>query len=505
MKYPAITVCGMVLLMLTRGAGADDDKTAARVAKLLSSLESKDKEMRLSAAKRLGQLGSAARAAAPALGLCLRQDADPRVVQQAALALAQIGTAGVEELVTAAMERRAAVRQPALLALGKIGPEAKKAVDVLTDILGREPNGPLRAMAAFALGEIGEPAREAVPGLCQALRDAWPAVRQHAAAALGNIGRAALPAVKEAIRDTQAPVRFEGMLAMGILAYEHKEAVPYLIEGLRDPEPRIRVTAAGALGSVGPDAKDALPGLLPLLQENNYELQRTAFNAIMAIGSKDAPGFLDALAKANEEGNWAAPFVLRQFGPRAKDAVKPLIKTLEHKDDGMRLGAVLALGQVGAEAVEAVPALQKAMQDRNAQIRFGAVWSLRKIGHDWQKEAWEKLSRANLNAMQKNLQLVQLNLQAQRKGLPRGLFVPQRTVDWEALTNPLFQNQANQVVELLIIVSASRRLNILNLGKEDQAVLQKSAFEAIDNMGPEAVPALVRGIQLAYQYKLGFC
>ena len=363
MKGPAsILCCTIVILVCNRGACADEEKTAAKVAKLISLLESKDKEVRLSAAKRLGQLGTAAKAAAPALGLCLRQDADAKAAQQAALALAQIGAAGVEELILAAMEPRHAVRQPALLALGKIGPDAKKAVEVLGDVLAREPNGNLRAMAAFALGEIGEDAKEAVPGLCQALRDPWPPVRQCAAASLGNIGKAALPGVKEAVRDTEAPTRFEGILAMGILAHEQKEAVPYLVEGLRDAEHRIRVTAAGALGSVGPDAKDALPALLPMLQENNFELQQTAYNAIMAIGSKDVPGLLDALAKANEEGNWAAPFVLHKFGPRARDAVKPLIKTLDHKDDGLRLGAVLALGQIGPEAIEAVPALQKSLE-----------------------------------------------------------------------------------------------------------------------------------------------
>ena len=71
-------------------------------------------------------------------------------------------------------------------------------------------------------------------------------------------------------------------------------------------------------------------------------MQWQAFQAILRIGSSDAPGLLQTLRKVNAEMHWSFPYVLRQFGPKAKDAVKPLIKQLDGGDDGMRMSAALA-------------------------------------------------------------------------------------------------------------------------------------------------------------------
>jgi HEAT repeat protein len=91
------------------------------------------------------------------------------------------------------------VRDAAALALGKIGPEAKTAVPVLTELLKDEW---VRKTAALALGEIGLEARTAVPALTELLKKEW--VRQTAASALGNIGpeaKTAIPALTELLQD----------------------------------------------------------------------------------------------------------------------------------------------------------------------------------------------------------------------------------------------------------------------------------------------------------------
>ena len=58
----------------------------------------------------------------------------------------------------------------AVVALGKIGPEAKDAVPALTELLN-DKNENVRSAAAIALGGIGPAAKSAVPALTKLLKD----------------------------------------------------------------------------------------------------------------------------------------------------------------------------------------------------------------------------------------------------------------------------------------------------------------------------------------------
>src|SRR5207253_2619887 len=84
-------------------------------------------------------------------------------------------------------------------------------------------------------------------------------------------------------------------------------------------------------------AKEAITPLTSIMRDKNGEVQKRAFQALLNVGSGDVPEFLDTMRKLNAEVHWAFPYILRQFGPKAKDAVKPLIKQLDSPDDGTRL------------------------------------------------------------------------------------------------------------------------------------------------------------------------
>jgi HEAT repeat protein len=242
---------------------------------------------------------------------------------------------------------------------------------------------------------------------------------------------------------------------------------------LKDGDTQVRAAAARALGALGKQAQRAIPALLEsLTKENRFAVQQQVLQAILLIGSKDMAALLDALRDINEVGRWATPYILKQFGPKAKDAVPHLIRLLGDKESGNRLAAALALGEIGGEARSATPALVAALQDPAASVRAGAAAALAKLDPSREALAKEQFARV----MEKGLAAAQL--------------------------------QYDQIMELKIILSVHPRGSHLRLSPfqtEMLADLQREVDQQIARFPPEAIPALVKGINLAAIYRLGFC
>jgi len=95
----------------------------------------------------------------------------------------------------------------------------------------------------------------------------------------------------------------------------------------------------------------------------------------------------EALSDGYCEVRKDAAFALGRIGPRAKDAVPSLIRSLKDENKHVRREAVWALGAIGPSAKAAVPALTKAIDDtmgtyigRELDINEVAIESLGKIG-----------------------------------------------------------------------------------------------------------------------------
>lgn len=481
----------------------------------LESLNAKKKDTRLAAIKKIGAQGLAARAAAADLGKRMRDDPDAQVGGQAARALAQIGPAGVSELIEGVRHKKIAVRNRALWALGLIGPDAKEAVGALAEALN-DPAPDLRVMAAYALGEMETAAKPAIPALCKALRDKNAKVRMQAALALRNIGADAVPSLQELLKDDDTKVKVEALQAITQIGGDAKAAVADLVELLHDEDATVRIGAADSLWSIGPAAKDAITPLTSVLRDKNGLVQQHAFQAILRVGSADVPGLLETMRKLNADTHWAFPYILRQFGAKAKDAVRPLIKQLESPDVGQRMSAALALGEIGKEARDAIPALKKALKDKNPMVRHSAAFGL------WRMNAGPadigKQFAAAVEQIDEDVRKAVTNVgRIQRFGA---------TVDLTAFNDPQFQAPYNTIIDLHLLFSAQKNMvsaaatnpnnagpNLSWLAAQD---LQKSALAAsdalmkkvehvIDAFPPEAVPAIIRGMHLAAYYQLGFC
>ena len=176
------------------------------LADLVADLKKGDAE-KLRALEALGELGTKAADAAPALvDLFAEKNEDVRL--GAALALGKIRRGATEPLVKALGSKDGDVRFYAAWSLGFVGPEAKSATPALVKALA-DAVPEVRRKAAYALGLVDADPETAAGPLVSTLGDDNEDVRQAAVTALPKMGKAAVPALiksldaeKRTLRDT---------------------------------------------------------------------------------------------------------------------------------------------------------------------------------------------------------------------------------------------------------------------------------------------------------------
>ena len=143
--------------------------------------------------------------------------------------------------------------------------------------------GSLRKEAALALGQIGPAAKKAVPALRRALRHRHSDLRVAAAEALWRLeqDRSVVPILVAAVRHRDS--RDDAIEVLGRIGPAAEEAVPDLIYALKDDSFYIRTLAARALGQVGPKARAAIPALKDTLYADDPDERRAAADALKQI------------------------------------------------------------------------------------------------------------------------------------------------------------------------------------------------------------------------------
>lgn len=271
--------------------GGDEVKPAIPI--LTEMLNDKDQWARCVAATTLGQIGPEAKSAIPVLVEKLKDHMET-VGRAAGEALGKMGpeaTTAVPAItrllqtqhhVTAAwalwnVTHDAEKAVPPLLAslkngnsnaartLGRIGPEAKAAVPVLTELLTHKEQS-TRYNAASALGKIGPEAKAAVPALTDLLKDQSIFNRGAAAEALGKIGPEA-----KAAKNAMAAADALGRIGPGA-----KAAIPSLTQWLKTNDSLFRLRVAIALVRINPRAEPATSVLTQFLHDENDSIARDA-------------------------------------------------------------------------------------------------------------------------------------------------------------------------------------------------------------------------------------
>lgn len=392
------------------------------------------------AARGLGRLGPAAKEAAPRLVQMLRSVKGP-LVAELSEPLGRIGTAALPPLCDLLRDETApaSARQPAIDALGRMGPDA---VPLLAPLLAHATPR-VRAAGCEALGGIGPAgAAASAPLLLARLQDDDPAVRRAARVALGRLGaggRSALPRLIETAGDRDVAVRLDSLEALGQLEAAPRAVLPVALAALKDEDARVRVrglellwqverhhkqlgpSLAALLGSpdtrspalqlvrrMGADAEQAVPALVRLLDDKDPTVRReagkalghVAWSAEGKVSGRDAAilALLAALKQKDDNLRGEAVYALRWLRAPKKDVVPPLVEVLKEAGPASRDAVLHYLAEIGPEGAAAVPGLCELLKAPDPFVRLRAAEVLGRIDPRRGRREGAPVARALLNA-----------------------------------------------------------------------------------------------------------
>lgn len=155
--------------------------------------------------------------------------------------------------------------------------------------------------------------------------------------------------------------------------------VSVLVQRLADADPKVREQAAAALGRWGPRASEAVAPLMAALGHDDPYLRGAAAVALGRIGEAAVPALTQALASEHTELRWSAAIALGRLGAPAIQALPELIRLLADPSEQVRQVAAVTLGDLGAAARAAAPALARSLSDRDEAVRRSAVRALSRV------------------------------------------------------------------------------------------------------------------------------
>jgi len=284
------------------------------------------------------------------------------------------------------------IRQNVAQVLGRMGVEARIAVEPLGQAVRKDKSAKVRAAAALALGGRMVPhSKVAVLVLAEALRDPEPGVREAAAKALKDLGdhaQPALPQLIEVLRDPKAD-RFTRTYAVQLVAKlgAGGDAALQILAATfaeKDGPPSVRIAAAEALGRYGPAAEPAVPVLAASLKSGPVPVRRAAAAALYKIGAAALSAWPEVKVALRDDDAAVRSEAVRVAGIIGKERreVVPVLANIAVQDANVetRLAAIQELGQLGNVAREAVPTLTRLVRsDTRASVRDAADAALKRI------------------------------------------------------------------------------------------------------------------------------
>jgi HEAT repeat protein len=321
---------------------------------LAELLKSEKPEVAIAAA---GVLGSKVNEAVPLLGRMLAHT-EPNVRARAVVALVRLGPeakGAIEPLRASTKDDNPEIGFWSTVALCRLDPTPEAIAAVAGYLDHRDPQ--LRLLAAGVLGQLGAKAASAAPRLAVARTDEDGPVRLAAvmAAWKATSDPTALQSATELLKFPDEEVRSMAALDIGeIMGSNAKPIVPELVKRLFDAFSSVRSNAAESLGRIGPAASSAAPALLALLEG-------------------DEPSFVQS----------AACEALGRIQPNDKEAVVAVLrKKVVHPDPLTRIHAALSLWQLAGDDSGAKEA-ERGIKYRSHHVRITAaemLWRMKQDG-----------------------------------------------------------------------------------------------------------------------------
>ena len=363
------------------------------IAELIQHLEDPTVEVRAQAAKTLGDYGSAAREAIPALMKAVH-DRFATVRDQAIASLSKINLESTITVLIRNLEdnddrvRNSAARGiSTLIDRFEMPPDLKQHVFTSLAKAAQNRSWFVRSTVMASIGELA-PADVVVPILIAGLEDEEEEVRQDAAIALQCFGEEAEPAVPHLIRAFWHGIELYATSALGSIGPGAAAAVPRLLEALERGEEDLRGRAAEAIGEIGSEA--AVPALIEFLQRPEGGLRQSAAEALQCLGSvaKTAvPTLKITLEDSQPDVRAAAARALGEIEWDNPEIAHLLIPLLQAAEPQVRASAAYALQLMGKAAEPAVPALIARLQDESDRVSQSAAKALAEVGTPEAKEA----------------------------------------------------------------------------------------------------------------------
>jgi len=282
--------------------------------------------------------------------LCRRLEHPQDIAERlhAAEAIAGYGRRAVPPLCDLLRHRDSKVREFAVVAIVRIGPEAEQAVPQLTAIL-EVARDPTRATAALALGRIGPAATPAVPAILRVAHDPDRGLRKYAINALASIGTV--------------------------------EAVRALTALLQSDERDLQIAALKAIQQCGPSAVTALPELLEFGEAApDTSLRDEAFLTAGHLGEAAVDDLISLLDAKQAESRRRAAMAISRMGAAGESAAPALQHALQDPDATVRFWAIRALGGLDLFDPATQFALLQAFTDPDADVRWAAADALYRNG-----------------------------------------------------------------------------------------------------------------------------
>jgi HEAT repeat protein len=281
----------------------------------------------------------------------------------------------------------APVRVRAALLLGRLGPDARKAVPALTRALNDRDTF-VRDAAAGALGRIGPAAKEAAPAFIAFLER-----QNRLASAAGPWGSGSRPAARpRAASDSDygGPFDFrslgrERVLFRFAFGYGYGDRDPYA-----DIRPAHPYDAPYVLSRIDGEARSALPLLREMARDANHPNRLSAALAIWRSGDESpdlVPAFAAALeAHARSVTNQRAPLsrelreCLAELDARLKPTAGALAEWLERQQSSAaeadQVAVVEALGRLGPDERSHADLLRAMLRGRPWEAKRRVVAAL---------------------------------------------------------------------------------------------------------------------------------
>ncbi|MGH7193268.1 MAG: HEAT repeat domain-containing protein, partial [Candidatus Saccharimonadales bacterium] len=291
----------------------------------------------------------------------------------------------VPSLVKLEQRQEPEVRLQALVALGEIGPAARSAAPAIVKALESDKTDGVRYAAAYAIGQVGASDQRSLAALGKALDSKDAFLQVVAAWALARVAKddaevqdKATRLIVESLKSDKVDVRRAAARALAETNPPPETTAPLLIQAIHDSDPSVIANAIDAMASLGPK-------IVPRVASNGLkskDLRLYAVRILAKIGpdaKEAAPALAEALKGSDGDFRREAQFVLGTFGADAAPAVPELIRSLDSNDEQVRNSAIYALGKIGPAAKAALPALRGLRDSDDAFVRFAATWALVKI------------------------------------------------------------------------------------------------------------------------------